>query len=471
MAPARPLLETGASRLRLQTIVRLRWIAVAGQSVTVIAVYGLLGFDLPIGLCMAVIALSAWLNVFLRLRYPASHRLPSSYAALMLAYDTLQLAALLYLTGGLQNPFAVLILVPVTVSATTQPTRITVGLGVLALAAASALTVFHLPLPWRAGETLQLPFVYVMGMWAAIMSGTVFMAFYAWRIARETRQMSNALAATEMVLAREQKLSALDGLAAAAAHELATPLSTISVVAKELMRELPPDSPLRDDVALLQAQARRCRDILSTLTRRSDEPDLMFSRLPLHHLLDEVVAPHRAFGVPITVSARPADAADPQMAQEPVMVRNPGVLYGLGNLVENAVDFARSQVSVEAVWDAERVRIAISDDGPGLPAPVLEHLGEPYVTTRPVRSGEGDDEAIGLGLGYFIAKTLLERSGARLAIANREPPGHGAVVEVSWPRRALEAPTQERAQAAQEGPPGMAALALRQQFAYMGIVV
>ena len=434
-------IDTGASRLRLQTIVRLRWIAVLGQTVAVLVVYLGLGFDLPIGLCMLAIALSAWLNVLLRLWFPASHRLRSAHAAAMLGYDTLQLALLLYLTGGLENPFAFLLVVPVTVSASTQPPRITVGLGVLTLLCATALVQYHFPLPWYPSRLLTLPLPYVMGVWAAVMCGAIFMALYAWRIAKEGRQMSNALAATEMVLAREQKLSALDGLAAAAAHELGTPLSTITVIAKELLRELPEDSPYREDLTLLQTQARRCRDILSTLASQSEQADIVFSRMPLTHLVEEVVEPHRAIGVDIAVQAGPSEEArSPEEAREPVSLRNPGVIYGLGNLVENAVDFANDRVTVAAHWDAATVAIDITDDGPGIAPVILEHLGEPYLTTRGApedgSSSEGDDA--GLGLGYFIAKTLLERSGARLVIRNREAPEKGAQVKVVWPRQAID---------------------------------
>ncbi|MET0667919.1 MAG: hypothetical protein ABWZ01_05370, partial [Methyloceanibacter sp.] len=202
-------LRAGESRLRLQTIVRLRWLAVIGQTLTVVGAYWVLGIELPIAGCLAVIALSAWLNVALRIRYPASHRLKNNYAFVMLAYDILQLAALLYLTGGLQNPFAFLLIAPVTVSASTLPIKITAALGALAIIAATLLTSFHHPLPWFHHTNLLLPFPYVMGVWAAVVSGILFIGFYSWRTAEEARRMAEALAAAEMVLAREQKLSAL----------------------------------------------------------------------------------------------------------------------------------------------------------------------------------------------------------------------------------------------------------------------
>ena len=434
-------LRAGESRLRLQTIVRLRWLAVLGQTITVIGAYWVLGIELPIGACLAVIALSAWINVALRIRYPASHRLKSNYAFLMLGYDILQLAALLYLTGGLQNPFAFLLIAPVTVSASTLPLKIIGALGALAIGAASLLTTFHFPLPWFDHTNLVLPFPYVMGVWAALVSGILFISFYSWRTAEEGRRMAEALAAAEMVLAREQKLSALDGLAAAAAHGLGTPLATIAVVTKELMRDVKPSDPHYEDMVLLRTQAERCREILAELAGRGEQLDLIVSRLSVSHLIEEAVSPHRLVSVPIEVETGPANGVQPgtPAAQEPVTQRNPGVLYGLGNLVENAVDFAASKVEVEARWSKDDVTVIIADDGAGFPPNVLEQLGEPFVTTRPDQSWEEEaPDNVGMGLGFFIAKTLLERSGARLDLANRPGPQSGAVITVVWPRARFE---------------------------------
>ena len=405
-----------------------------------IGAYWVLGIDLPIGGCLAVIALSAWINVALRIRYPASQRLRSHYAFIMLAYDILQLAALLYLTGGLENPFAFLLIAPVTVSASTLPLNITAALGALAIIAATLLTKFHHPLPWFHHANLLLPFPYVMGVWAAVVSGILFIGFYSWRTAEEARRMAKALAAAEMVLAREQKLSALDGLAAAAAHGLGTPLATIAVVTKELMRDAKPTDPHYEDLLLLRAQAERCRDILAELAGGGEQHDLIVSRLPLSHLIEEVVAPHRLVAVPIEVKTGPTEKGAPRGSMpEPVTERNPGMLYGLGNLVENAIDFAASKVEVEARWSKDEVTIVIADDGAGFPSHVLEQLGEPFVTTRSAQTErETTDEHVGMGLGFFIAKTLLERSGATLELANRPLPQGGAVVTVSWPRAKFE---------------------------------
>jgi two-component system sensor histidine kinase RegB len=274
----------------------------------------------------------------------------------------------------------------------------------------------------------------------AVVIGITFMAFYAWRISREANDMSNALAAAELVLAREQKLSALDGLAAAAAHELGTPLSTIVLVAKELKAQCDGREETAADLELMHSQAQRCQDILATLSQKRGEPDLMHSRLSITQMLEEAAEPHRSFGKGITIEAGPAPYAKTEKGKmEPTIARNPGILYGLGNLVENAVDFASSQVVIEASWTAREVKIVISDNGPGFAMEILDLLGEPYVSSRhPPGKDNPEEGESGLGLGFFIAKTLLERSGARLDLDNHIPPQTGAVISIIWHREQIE---------------------------------
>jgi two-component system sensor histidine kinase RegB len=427
-----------ASRLRLQTIVRLRWFAILGQSLAVAVVYFGLRFDLPLGFCLALIVLSAWLNVFLTIRHSARHRLGTRFATLLLAYDILQLAGLLYLTGGIENPFVILLVAPVTVSAATLQPRHTITLGVLALGTAIALTYVHNPLPWYGYAGLILPPLYKFGVLVALAACTVFLGVYAWRLSKEAREMSAALRATELVLAREQKLHAIDGLAAAAAHELGTPLSTIVLVAKELQATPSAATDLTADLALIQSQALRCREILQKLTRQPNEQDPLYASLSVTQMLDEAVTPHRGDRIKITVSAAPT--TDPTTTAEPVAERRPGVIYGLGNLIENAVEFATTRADVTYRWTADVVTVEIADDGPGFPLDIIDSLGEPYVTTRPAgRPGtDAEMEPSGLGLGFFIAKTLLERSGATITLSNALAPDTGARVQITWPRSVFE---------------------------------
>ena len=433
---AREARPTGRS-VRLDTLVRLRWLALIGQTTAVLVVYVGLDYELPIWACLAVIALAAWLNVALRVRFPMTQRLEPDRAAWLLAFDIAELAVLLYFTGGLQNPFAFLLLGPVLLSAPALPPRMTLVLGGFAIACATALVFVHEPLPWDTEPPLTLPAIYVMGVWLAILLAIGFIGLHAWQITEEARQLADALAATELVLAREQHLSQLDGLAAAAAHELGTPLSTITVIAKDLQLAIKPGTEHADDVRLLNEQAKRCRDILAKLTELSSSGD-PFDRMKLSALIEEVVAPHRNFGVAIEVALSPGDAA------EPVGGRNPAILYGLGNLLENAVDFARERVEVAASWTGDDVAVTISDDGSGFAPEIMERIGEPYVTSRRRQPTGADSDAVGgleasgLGLGFFIAKTLLERSGATLDFENRAFPERGAVVRVRWERSDFE---------------------------------
>jgi two-component system sensor histidine kinase RegB len=420
--------------IRLDVLVRLRWLAVIGQTAAVLLVYWGLDFALPIWACLSVIALSAWLNLALRLRFSSPQRLEPDRAAWLLAFDTAELAVLLFFTGGLQNPFAFLFLGPVLIAAPALPPRVTLMLGGFAVACATLLIFVHNPLPWDTEPPLDLPPIYVAGIWVSLLLAIAFIGLHAWQVTEDSRQLADALAATELGLAREQHLAQLDGLAAAAAHELGTPLATITLIARELQLAIKPDSEHADDVRLLNEQAKRCRAILGKLTELSSgEP---FERMKLSTIIEEVVAPHRNFGVAIDVTLASGDEP------EPIGGRNPAILYGLGNLVENAVDFGRERVEVAASWSKHDVQVTIRDDGPGFAPEIMDRLGEPYVTTRSrshqVAESAESAPASGLGLGLFIAKTLLDRSGAAVRFENRPSPHHGAIVRVQWDRGNFE---------------------------------
>jgi len=414
-------------RVRLQTLVRLRWLAVGGQAATVAIVAFWLQFPLPLLPCCVLIACLAWINLFLTLRYPPTHRLEPPATFALLGLDLLQLCGLLFITGGLANPFSILVCVPVIISFASQPIRYSMTLILAAMVAITSLAFSPFPLPWHDGTTIAINEVMQLGVWCSIASTMAFAAFYAYRVSMEASQLANALAATELVLQREKHLSQLDGLAAAAAHELGTPLATISIVAKEMERELGKDERYREDVALLRSQSERCRDILRRITTLSAENEAHMRYLTLSSMMEEILAPHREFGIRLSlVEETPRNG-------EPVLNRNAGIMYGLGNLVENAVDYAREMVTVTVAFDAQTLAITIEDDGAGYAPDILTRIGEPYVTTR-----QQDDAAGGLGLGLFIAKTLLERSGATLTFGNREAETSGARVRVEWPRLLID---------------------------------
>jgi two-component system, sensor histidine kinase RegB len=425
-----PRINDRPRNVRLDTLVRLRWLAVLGQFGAVLVVHFGLEFEVPIWACLAVIALSALLNVALRIGFRETQWLEPDRAAWLLGFDIAELAALLYLTGGLENPFAYLLLGPVLISATALPPRMTLLIGTFAMVCATVLVFVHYDLPWDNEDPLQLPEIYMVGVWLSILLAIGVTSLYAFQVTEESRKLSDALAATELVLTREQHLTQIDGLAAAAAHELGTPLSTIFLIARELEKTVR-DGPLASDLKTLREQAQRCRDILAKITQLSAS-GAPFDRMPLSTLIEETVAPHRDFGVAIKV--RLAVAA----TREPVGARNPAVLYGVGNILENAVDFARTTVEVNAWWNADTVEIVISDDGPGIPPDMLKRIGEPYLSRRRSADEPQSDHG-GLGLGIFIARTLLERTGAKVSFSNRVFPDHGAVVHIVWPRDRFEA--------------------------------
>lgn len=425
-----------SGRVRLRTLILLRWLAVAGQTAAVLGIHFIAGFELPLIYCLVVISASAALNLVVSVRFPFAKRLSNREAALYLGFDIAQLFALLLLTGGLENPFAILFLAPVAISGASLDLRSTVALGAFAFVCVTVLALVHLPLPWHNAPPLEVPALYVVGTWVALVLGLGFTAIYAWRISSEAERMSMALEATRAALAREHHLASLGGLAAAAAHELGTPLATIALVAKELEREIGPDSPLAEDAALLGSQAARCREILTRLSRQPDDNDDPFTQTTLGALLDEIAAPNLGFGVEVEIALTPPTGPDDQ--DEPVIRRQPEVIHSLHNLVENAVDFARTKVQITASWTREVLVLRIRDDGPGIAAEVLAQLGEPYVSTRRQDDVEAEPgDAVGLGLGFFIAKTLLERTGAKVHAHN--PTRGGAEVEVTWPRGRIEA--------------------------------
>jgi len=417
--------------LRLRTLVLLRWVAVVGQLAAILGVHFGLGFNLPLAPCLAMVGLSAVINIWVHLSWPHPRLAAHWEATIQLGYDLVQLSVLLGMTGGLGNPFAVLLITPVTVAAASLPKRYAAILGFIALAAVAALAVWAAPLPWRGGELFVLPPLYRLGLAAALAIGVAFTGAYAWQAQAEAQRMELALAATQAVLEREQRMSALGGLAALAAHELGTPLATIQVVVKEMARGAEPGTPLAEDVQLLISQAERCREILRRLGRSPTDADAHHARMSLSQLMDEVAEPHRGGEIFINIDVACAPGA-------PILEvrRMPEALHGLSAFVENAIDFAETAVELTAYYDDRQLLIEVRDDGPGFSPEVISRLGEPYVTTR--AQGEGSrSHHLGMGLGFFIAKTLLERTGAQVEFRNARR--GGAMVSARWARNRIEA--------------------------------
>ena len=426
-------LEAPAGRVRVHTLMTTRWVAIAGQAAAAAVVHWLVGISLPIAAIFGTIAMSVALNLWLWRRRGSPSWHSDRQAAGYLAYDIVQLSLLLYFTGGLANPFSVLLLVPVTISATILSLRSTIGLGLLAFVSISLLSVVNLDLNWPP-PGLDLPPIYILGVWASEVTGTAFLMFYAWRVAEEARRMADALSATQMALSRERELSSLGALAAATAHELGTPLSTIALVSKELLRSRGIDASAREDVVLLNSEVARCREILALLARNPGSGvDRNAENMPFEAMLVHIAEVHKQDNVRFNVTLDPEmkDGSEPA----PVIRRSPEIIQGLGNLIENAAEFARREVRLEMYWSAQILRLVIMDDGRGFPRAVLGAIGEPYISTRPERGR--------MGLGLFISKTLLERTGADIRFANRQDTS-GATVVITWPRGIIETTPKQK---------------------------
>lgn len=423
--------------IRLRTMILLRWFAVVGQLTAIIIAQRLYNLQLELGLCYLAVGISVVGNLVAIFIFPENKRLSEGENFLMVMFDLLQLCFLLFLTGGLNNPFSLLVLGPVTVSAAVLSLRPTVILGGTALLLVSAMVEYHLPLRTQEGFVLRIPDIFVYGQWVATVIAVVFISVYSRRITREMHSMSDALAATQMALARAQKLNDLGGVVAAAAHELGTPLATIKLTSSELAEEL--DGEAREDALLIREQADRCRDILRGMGRAGKD-DLHMRRAPLIEVIREAAEPHQERGKEIVIESGPGPGGG---YNQPQILRRPEIIHGLRNLVQNAVDFARTTVWIEAMWTDDLVSIRILDDGRGFPPQLLGRIGDPFMRRR-----RSDDdrrqrpEYEGMGLGLFIAKTLLERSGAELGFANGSDPfspmdnageRRGAIVEVVWP--------------------------------------
>ncbi|PIV72999.1 MAG: two-component sensor histidine kinase [Rhodobacteraceae bacterium CG17_big_fil_post_rev_8_21_14_2_50_65_11] len=430
--------------VRLRTLLVLRWLAILGQAVTVVVARFVLDLEIELGLCFLAIGSSILSNMIAMTVFPPNQRLADWDAMLTLLFDLTQLAFLLFLTGGLNNPFALLILAPVTISASALTLRSTMILGAVAVVLISLVAYQNVPLRMPDGEVIDLPLLFRAGFWVAIVIGIVFLSLYARMVTKEIHTMSQALLATQAALAREQKLTDLGGVVAAAAHELGTPLATIKLVSTELAEELEDHPDLAADARLIRQQADRCRDILRDMGRAGKD-DLHMRSAPFGAVVREAAEPHMGRGPSVHLEFEPQQGAT---KAQPVIHRHPEIIHGLRNLVQNAVDFARTDVWVEGRWDSDTISLRVMDDGPGYPPDLLGRLGDPFLRRRTsAREAAQRPEYEGMGLGLFIAKTLLERSGAKVRFSNATDPflldedsgtRRGALAEVSWPAARLQ---------------------------------
>ena len=427
--------------IRLRTMIFIRWVAISGQLAAIVTAFQYFELSLNLSLCFFAVGLSALANIVASLLFPESKRLSELENVFMILFDLFQLAFLLFLTGGLNNPFSFLLIAPVVVSAAALKKRSTFIIGSAAVFIVTLLSHFYVPLESLSGKTLTIPDIFLFGNWIAISTGIVFLAFYSTRVTSELNTMSDALFATQTALSREQKLTDLGGVVAAAAHELGTPLATIKLTSSELIEELKNFPELLNDALLIRDQADRCGNILNNMGSAGKD-DLQMHQALLAEIIREAAEPHSNRGVAIETKISDGHKGG---IDEPYVIRRPEIIHGLRNMIQNAVDFATSKVWVESSWTKEAINITISDDGYGYPPNLLGRLGDPFLGAKIGKENRQGYE--GMGLGLFIAKTLLERTGANISFSNgpknqtssqSQSAPSGAIVDIYWPRKKVE---------------------------------
>jgi len=402
------------------TLTILRYIAIFGQFIAVNLVFFYYDLQFPLKESYIIILVGLITNLFLQLRVKVN-QLKDSYASLFLLYDLFQLSSLLYLTGGIFNPFSILIIIPTIVSSTFLSMGTTIILGVITSFLLFILSFIYLPLPGLEKNFFEVPTYYKHGILIAILIGLIFLSYFGIRFAGETKKRSEALRKLQEVISKEYELESLGGQAAAAAHSLGTPLATISVVAKELKKELGDNKEVSKDIDLLISQTKRCSEILKQISKKQIKDDIFLSSIKFEDLLEEIISSFKE------TSSKDIDLLIENDNNKIAIQRTPEIIYGLRNFIGNAVKFSKSRVKINLSSNKKNIEIRINDDGPGIPEDVIQKMGEPYIKSKSKELSSNS----GLGLGTFLGKTLLERQGAKLIFRRNSELG-GALVILSW---------------------------------------
>ncbi len=402
------------------TLTILRYIAIFGQFIAINIVFFYLNLKFPIKESYIIISIGLLTNLFLQFKIKVN-QLKDTYASLFLLYDLFQLSALLYLTGGILNPFSILMIIPTIVSSTFLSMGTTIILGVITSFLLFILSYTHLPLPGLDSNIFAVPNYYTIGILISILIGLIFLSYFGIRFSGETKKRSEALNKLQEVISKEYELESLGGQAAAAAHSLGTPLATISVVAKELKKEIGSEKEYSKDIDLLISQTKRCSEILKKISQKKIEEDNFLSSIKFEDLIQEIIDSFKE------TSSKNIELIIDKDTNKIAIKRTPEIIYGLRNFIGNAIKFSKSKVKITLNSNQKIIEIKINDDGPGIPEDIIEKIGEPYIKSKSKELSANS----GLGLGSFLGKTLLERQGAKLLFRRNSDLG-GALVILTW---------------------------------------
>ena len=406
-------------QLEKRTLVVLRWIAIFGQLITVYTVYFALHFELPLFYCSAIILFGILTNLFLQFHFK-KNQLSNLDSALFLLYDIFQLSLLLFFTGGIKNSFVIFLIIPSIISSTLLNLRSTFVLSATTVIVLLILTFYHFPLPGSGNFHFDVPEYYLYAVPVSVIIVLVFLTYFGARFGTESRKRAKALNKLELILAKEHELESIGQQAAAAVHSLGTPLSTITVIARELKKEIKNDPKYSKDIDLLLSQAKRCSDILKKISKNQIVDDKFMSDVSIQNLLIEITKSFEE------ISEKKIFLNLEKAKESLIIDRSSEITYGIRNFIGNAVKYSNNKVEVNLEKNSNHIKINIIDDGPGFPEDVFKIIGQPYITSR----AKDLSSKAGLGLGTFIGKTLLERKKATLTFSNLEQ--GGAIVTITW---------------------------------------
>jgi two-component system sensor histidine kinase RegB len=412
-------------QLDKKTLVTLRWIAIIGQSITISIVYFYLKFELPFFYCSIIVIVGILSNFYLQFKFK-KNQLNNFTSTFFLFYDLIQLSVLLYLTGGITNPFTLLLIVPAIVSSTFLNLKSTINLCIITILVLIVLTIDHRNLPHSGDLYFHVPDYYLYSIPIAIVIGLIFLTYFGARFGAESRKRTEALNKLELILAKEHELESIGLQAAAAAHSLGTPLSTINVIARELEKDIGKNSKYSKDIDLLLSQTKRCSEILKNLSKDQIQEDSFLTDVKIEELLNEIV---RSF---TEISEKKLSLIINKNSLNPKIEKTLEITYGLRNFIGNAVKYSNSLVDITLESNDKLTEVKICDDGPGFSEDILNVLGEPYIRSK----NKVINSKSGLGLGTFIGKTLLERMKANITFGKCLET-NGALVNIKWQTKDL----------------------------------
>ena len=411
-------------RLDKKTVIILRWIALIGQLITIYFCHFFLNYNLPVMLCSLTIFCGGLTNIFIQFNFKKNY-LSNIESTILLFYDVIQLAVLIFLTGGITNPFVVFLIVPAIISSTLLNLASTLFLSVITIICLLLITYNFFPLPSPGNLHFHVPDYYISSILIALIIVLIFLNYFGFRFGFEARKRGAAISKLESTLAKEQELDSIGHQAAAAVHSLGTPLATITLIANELKKDTVKDEELNKDLSTILDQAKKCGVILKKISQNKIVDDAYVKNTTLQNLLFEITKSFEEISKKKLVLN-----LDDAQNKVPI-IRSPEITYGIRNFVGNAVKFSKKEVKINLMNNNETVVIQILDDGPGFPDDIYKIIGEPYIASKSkkVKSKSG------LGLGTFIGKTLLERKKANIEFLKAN--NGGALVEITWNKRDL----------------------------------